>query len=345
VVGRTLPLSGPIAAYGQAKMEGADLLIRHVNATGGINGRKLVAVTLDDGYDPLRAVSNVRELDAKHKPVALLNTLGVPVVAKLMPVLEELKLPGLGLSTGSAAVREPASRYVLPVRAGYREEGEHTIRLLQSIGVNRIALVEQDDLFGKTVADGYREAMQSSNQQLAGTFKMKRDQPDATPVVAALQQLQPQAVLVALNALPASEFVKRYRAAGGGARLYAMSVTDTTQIAKLAGEDARGMGFSQVVPLPTSSSRRVVRDYLELAQAAGHTPSFYSLEGYLETRVLVEALRKPGKPPSREGLVDALEGLRKVDLGGYEVEYGTGNRRGASFVELVIIGPGGRLLK
>jgi len=345
VIGRTLPLSGPIGAYGKAKMEGADLLINAVNAKGGIQGRKLVVVTLDDRYDPEQAVANVRALDGERKALVLLNALGVPAIAKLLPLLEELKLPGVGFSSGLAAVREPARRYVFPVRAGYREEAEHTVRQLRAIGFDRVAMVEQDDLFGKSVADAYRAAMQANGMRLSGLTKVLRDRPDVASAVATLNKAQPQAVLLALNALPAAAVVKAYREAGGAGALYAMSVTDATQMAGLAGERARGMAFSQIVPLPTSGSRRVVRDYLELAQMAKHAPSFYGLEGYVEARILVEALGKLTLPPTREAVVDMLGSFNRLDLGGFEVTYGSTARQGARFVEMVIIGPNGKLIK
>jgi branched-chain amino acid transport system substrate-binding protein len=99
------------------------------------------------------------------------------------------------------------------------------------------------------------------------------------------------------------------------------------------------------VPLPTSGSRLVVRDYLELAQAGGHAPSFYGLEGYVEARILVEALGKLPGPPTREAVVDMLGSFGRMDLGGFEVVYGKTSRQGARFVEMVIIGPNGKLIK
>ncbi|MBI2768954.1 MAG: ABC transporter substrate-binding protein [Burkholderiales bacterium] len=344
VIGRTIPLTGAIAAYGKAKMEGGDLAINQANVSGGINGHRLRLVTLDDAYDPEKAIANARELDQKHSAIVLTNVIGVPVVAKLMPVLGELRLPAVGLSSGSPLVREPAQRYVIPVRAGYREEADHIVRLLRTLGIQRIVLLEQDDLFGKTVADAFRHAAQVNDARLTATIKYQRDKPDTTSIIRTLKPLEPQAILMAANAMPASEFIKDYRASGGGASLYAMSVTDATQIAKLAGPAGRGTAFSQIVPLPVNGSKKVVREYLELARAAGHPPSFYGFEGFLEVKVILEGLRNM-KAPGREGLVEAIERLRKIDLGGFEVEYSSGSRRGSSFVELVIIGTDGRLLK
>ncbi|MCA0214904.1 MAG: ABC transporter substrate-binding protein [Proteobacteria bacterium] len=343
VVGRTLPLSGAIAVYGKAKMEGADLAVRQANAAGGIAGRPLRVITLDDAYDPDRAIANTRELDQKHGAIAMINTIGVPVVAKLMPVLQELRIPAVGLSSGAPSVREPAQRYVIPVRAGYREEAEHIVKLLRTLGLKRVALLEQEDQFGKTVADAFRHAAEQGGA-LAATVRMTRDQPDTAAAIRAFRTVEPQAILIAANAIPAAQFIKDYRASSGAASLYAMSVTDASQIAKLGGDAARGTAFSQVVPLPIAGSRKVVRDYMELARRSGHQPSFYGFEGYLEVQILLEGLNAM-RVPTREALVEALERPRRIDLGGFEVEYTNGSRRGSSFVELVIVGAEGRLMK
>jgi len=273
----------------------------------------------------------------------MINTIGVPVVAKLMPVLQELRIPAVGLSSGAPSVREPAQRYVIPVRAGYREEAEHIVKLLRTLGLKRVALLEQEDQFGKTVADAFRHAAEQGGA-LAATVRMTRDQPDTAAAIRAFRTVEPQAILIAANAIPAAQFIKDYRASSGAASLYAMSVTDASQIAKLGGDAARGTAFSQVVPLPIAGSRKVVRDYMELARRSGHQPSFYGFEGYLEVQILLEGLNAM-RVPTREALVEALERPRRIDLGGFEVEYTNGSRRGSSFVELVIVGAEGRLMK
>lgn len=345
VLGRTLPVTGPIAVYGKAKMEGGNLAIQQVNDQGGINGRSISVVTLDDAYDPVRAERNVRELDERHRPVALMGAVGVPVVASILPTMETLKLPVVGLSSGADAVRTPSKRYVFPVRASYRLEGEHTVRLLKTIGTTRIAILRQSDPFGTTVAGAYEEAARAAGLEIAGIVTIDRDQEVLDPAITEIRKIGSQAVLLALNAEPASRFVKAYRGQGGAAGLYAMSVTDMSQVSRRAGDASRGMAFSQVVPVPTDATRKVVREYAELATKSGHVPSFYGLEGFIEARVLIDALRRCGGNINREGLVEALERVGRWEIGGYTVEYGKGVRTGSVFVEMAIIGTGGKLLK
>jgi branched-chain amino acid transport system substrate-binding protein len=142
------------------------LAIQQANDTGGINGRGISVITVDDAYDPARAERNVRDLDDKHRPVALMGAVGVPVIASILPTVEALRIPVIGLSSCAPAVRTPSKRYVFPVRASYRLEGEHTVRHLKTIGITRIAIFRQSDPFGTTVAASYEEATRAAGIEI-----------------------------------------------------------------------------------------------------------------------------------------------------------------------------------
>ena len=123
VVGRTLDLSGPLKSYGEAKRDGGDAYIAKFNASGGIGGRPIELVTLDDKYLPAMTVDNLRRVASERNPVAFLGLFGVPTVAAALPVLKELKIPAVGLTSGTDAVRQPLNRYAFPVRAGRHFSG------------------------------------------------------------------------------------------------------------------------------------------------------------------------------------------------------------------------------
>ena len=104
--------------------------------------------------------------------------------------------------------------------------------------------------------------------------------------------------------------------------------------------EGRGVAVSQVVPLPTSEGEALGRDYVKQIGGVSNA-SFASLEGYIGARVLVEGLKKAGKAPTRESLVDALERLGTIDLAGFKVKFAPGNHNGSSLVELTVIGAQG----
>jgi branched-chain amino acid transport system substrate-binding protein len=113
VVGRSLALSGPLKGYGEAKRDGGDAYVAKINAAGGVGGRSIELVTLDDAYAPTTTVANLKQLAAERKPTAFLGLFGVPTVAAALPVLLDLKIPAVGLTSGTDALRKPLNRYAL----------------------------------------------------------------------------------------------------------------------------------------------------------------------------------------------------------------------------------------
>jgi ABC-type branched-subunit amino acid transport system substrate-binding protein len=125
-------------------------------------------------------------------------------------------------------------------------------------------------------------------------------------------------------------------------------VVNPAEIVRLAGlANAHGLGISQVVPYPYQPKLPVVREYQQLLAkyAPGAEVNYTSFEEFLGAKVLVEALRRAGPAPTREGVVKALESLQKFDLGGLVVSYGPNNRIGSRSVEVTVIGSTGRLMK
>ena len=135
--------------YGAAKKVGGEAYIERINREGGIRGRKIVLTTLDDRYDAAEAVKNVRKLD-EDGVIAVLGTLGVPAVAAILPVIDQLRLPAVGLTSGAAAARNPVRRYAFPVRASYADEAEAIGNQLATLGLKNIAVFYQNDGFGKS---------------------------------------------------------------------------------------------------------------------------------------------------------------------------------------------------
>lgn len=158
----------------------------------------------------------------------------------------------------------------------------------------------------------------------------------------------PQAIIMISVNRSTAAFAQQYRAAGGGAQLYNISVVDPAELVKLAGIKAvHGLGISQVVPFPFGANKPVVREYQALMKKYGgdQALSYTSFEEFLGAKVLVEGLRRAGAAPTRARLVKALESIDNFDLGGTRVQYSPTNRIGSRFVEVTVIGGAGKLLR
>ena len=346
-VGRTLPLTGPLTSYGVAKKLGGDAYIERINRDGGVRGRKIRLTTIDDRYDADLALKNIRTMDG-NEIVALLGLLGVPAVAAAQPVLEQLKLPAIGLTSGAPSVRTPLRRYSFPMRASYADEAAAITQHLTSLNMNKVLVVRQQNPFGTAVADTMIAALDKAGIKPVADIPYKVDGSDVKEVVAKMVAVGPvNMVFLAMQSGVAVPLIDTMRTTNAqvGAEIFSVSAVDTTVLANMLKDKARGVAISQIVPL-NQPTLPLVREYLrDLKAIEGGTPSFYGLEAYLEAKILVEGLKRCGANISRESLVTALESLGTFDLGGMVVTYGPGKREGARFVDLTMVSRNGTLVR
>lgn len=345
VVGRSLPLTGPLKSYGEAKRDGADAYIRKVNAAGGVGGRAIELVTLDDNYQPPRTVENLKKLAKERQPTAFLGLFGVPTVAAALPVLEELKIPAVGLTSGTDALRTPHRRYVFPVRASYADEARKLVGHVKVVNITRISVLFTDNPFGKSVKDSLLAALREGGLS-ATPVPMDPAAKDAAAAVRTAIGSDPQAVFLTMLSQAAVPVLKELRASGFRGSLYTFSPVDTSTITKELGQDARGLAITQIVPIPAGTRIKVVAEYVKaLADANLGGPSFYGLEAFIEAKVLVEGLRRSGAGATPGSLVTSLETLNDLDVGGYYVRYRPGEHAGSSFVEIDVIDSKGAVMR
>ena len=139
------------------------------------------------------------------------------------------------------------------------------------------------------------------------------------------------------------EFVKRMREADTGIQVFALSVVSPSVMVDRVGSSSAGIGFSQVFPM--SAAVPMVRDYLALMKkyAPDVEPGYFSLEGYVNARLLVNALRRAGPNPTRQTVLVALQQTKELDLGGFFLNYRDDKTNGSKYTELTVIGRDGKL--
>src|SRR5688500_13026403 len=140
VLGQSVALSGPAQELGKDMQLGAQLYFDAVNAKGGVNGRKIVLKTLDDGYEPGRAAENTKKLINDEKVFALFGYVGTPTSQASLPIFTEARVPFVGPFTGAELLRQPFNRYIFNVRASYFDETEAIVQHLTAMSVDKIAV-------------------------------------------------------------------------------------------------------------------------------------------------------------------------------------------------------------
>ncbi len=341
-IGQTAGFSGPVAAGVKEITDGAKLYFDAVNARGGIGGQKIELISLDDKFDPKLAAVNAEKL-IEQGVLALFLTRGTPHTEAVLPLLAQHRLALVAPSTGAMLLHEPVNRQVFNVRATYQREAERAIQHLVATGVTRIALLHVDDSFGTDSAAGALKGLQQAKLQAVAQLKFPRVKPELGPLIAQVVKADTQAVLFIGTGDAVSSGLKLLRAAGSSAQLLTLSNNASSGFIKQLGEQARGVVISQVFPSERSMGTPMVREARELATAAGRaelTPA--NLEGFAAAKVLVAALGKAGKEPSRASLLKALDGLGKLDLGGLELSFSPTDHTGLDYADLSIVGPDGK---
>lgn len=345
LVGQTAGFTGPVAAGVKEVTDGAKLWLDAVNARGGVSGQAIELVSMDDRFDPRLSAQNAKVLIEERRVVALFLTRGTPHTEAVLPALQAHRVPLVGPSTGAMVLHQPVSRHVFNVRATYQREAEKAIEHLNTLGIHRIAVVHADDSFGRDGLEGAGKGFARAQLQPAAVLKADRNQPDYAQLVPALVGAQSQAVLWIGSAKAVADGVRALRQAGSAAHVVTLSNNASSGFIKALGEHSRGVIVTQVFPYERSIAYPMVKEAMELAKARGVELSPAMLEGYAAAKVLVEGLRRAGRNPTREKLQAALEAMKRYDLGGLEVGYGTGDHTGLDFADLSIVDLEGRFVR
>ncbi|HLS87920.1 MAG TPA: ABC transporter substrate-binding protein [Burkholderiales bacterium] len=346
LLGQSVALSGPAAQLGIQMRAGLKAYFDFVNAQGGVHGRKLELLTLDDGYEPSRTVPNTRRLIEKERVFALIGYVGTPTSAAALPIFTEAKVPFIGPFTGAELLREPFNRYVFNVRASYYDETDRIVEHIVALGGRNIAVFYQNDAYGQAGLKGVEIALAKRGLKPGALGTVERNAVKVEDAVKGIGASSPDAVVMIGAYAACAEFIRQMRRAGSAATFYNVSFVGSKALADALGKDGVGVAISQVVPFPWGGAVPVVREYQALSAKAGNTDyNFSAMEGFLVAKVFVEGLRRAGRNLTREGLVDAMEKMNDVDLGGFYISYSPKSRAGSRFVDMTIIARDGKFLR
>jgi len=342
LIGRSAGMTGTIAARMKPATEAMTAYFDQVNAAGGVNGRKIKLLNVDDGNDPKRAMDNTRKLITEDKVFALFSPSGTPTTQALLPVATSLQVPLVGSTSGADSLRKP-NKYFFHLKGSYGDEFSKMAEHLKTTGVARVVVMYSDDGAGREGRDLAEAALQKQGMKALASIGFKPGEVKAA--IDKMVKADPQALILPSVAGPGVEFYKEFVKLPNRPQVLTWSIMVVEGIYKEVGDKAYGLVVAQIVPSPADRSFGVVRDYQELLKKNSLPDGGYSgMEGYIGARVLVEALKRAGKEPTRDKLIATLEGMHDFDLGGEVVNFGP-DHVGRRFVELTIVGKDGRFLR
>jgi branched-chain amino acid transport system substrate-binding protein len=348
LVGQSAVFSGPVAETGNNYRRGIELYFEQANKAGGINGRKLQLKSLDDAYDPKRTVENTRALIHEHNVFALIGYVATANLIASLPIAEEAQVPMFAPLVGTTSFRTKHNHYLFNVRASYRSELARITQQLVTVGSDDVAVVYQDSVFGKSNMQTLMELLQDNKLKVVKSLPMPINAADAKDIVAQLKAAQPKVIVMVMAGAMSEVLIRDVRAASLGAPVYTISVgiADAKASAARLNGALRGVVTASIVPSPKLERYGIVKEYRKAIAASGNGADNYTvLEGYIAAKVFAEGLRRAGRSPTREGFINALEGMGKYDLGDFMVEYGPANHNGSNFVELEMYTAAGDLVR
>lgn len=346
LIGSCSALDGPARFLGTNTVLGATAYLHMVNDKGGVHGRRVQLQAFDDGYDPDKTATCFQRL-LKEDVFAAGFFVGTPTAAKYVPLAEEHRLPVVGLFTGAQLLYSPLKHWVINVRASYYDETREMVDgLWNDQNVTKIGVIYQDDAFGKAVLDGVKLALEKHHATPTGLGTFARNTVDVDAGIKAARAANPEAVVLVGPYAPVAAIVKRAHAQGWRPLFLTVSFVGTEAFIQEAGQDAEGTVITQVVPPYDRTDLPTIALYRDALQKyyPNTPPSFVSLEGFVDAMVLVEGLKRAGKDPTREKLIQSIESIRGMDMGlgpKLTLDYGPADHKGFNEVYATVV-KGGR---
>ncbi len=362
LLGQSAAFKGAAAGLGTELWRGAQAYFDKVNAAGGVNGRKIRVVSMDDGYEGDVTLPNTVKLITQDNVFALFGYVGTPTLVKALPAIQNYSDQGLFLFsnfTGAQPQREPPhNKYVFNVRASYRQETAALVKNFEKLGLNKIGIFIQNDAYGRSGEDGVARALKEKGLAIVAETTYERNVPYETDMdkqVADLKAAGADAVICVGAYNQCAAFIRDVRKAGWDVPIANLSFVGANQLLLKLVEEEKASGKtmtahlvnSQVVPCWTDTSNALVAEYRadmdqdnpqlppEL-QDPGYKPfpySFGALEGYLNAKIFVAILKKTPAKLTRKSFIKAAESTKGLDLGmGSKLSFSPANHQASSQV-------------
>src|SRR5262249_33785654 len=219
VLGMSAACSGQAKELGRGMKLGMETYFQHVNENGGVNGRKIRLVALDDGYEPSKALPNMKLLHDEHKVFAVIGNVGTPTAAVTIPYALDKKMLFFRAFTGSGILRKvPPDRYVFNYRASYAEETAAMVSYLievKKLKPEQIAVFAQKDAYGDAGFAGVAKALRKHSRDQEKILRVGYER-NTVKVDEAVQEIlkhqdEVKAIIMVPTYQPAERFIQRLK--------------------------------------------------------------------------------------------------------------------------------------
>ncbi|MBU1003722.1 MAG: ABC transporter substrate-binding protein [Proteobacteria bacterium] len=367
VLGMSAAFTGPTRDLGLELYRGAQAYFDKVNQSGGVLGNRISILPLDDAYDPHRCQNNTVTFIQRTQVFALFNYVGTPTSTQVLPLLKRYADRNMLLLfplTGAEPLRRrPYVDKIYNLRASYNDEARALVNNFLDAGREKIAVLYQADAFGRNGWDGIRQALASRHLGMVAEASYHRGAvfgDDMTPQVDILKHQEPQAVVCVGTSAACAAFIRDAHTQGLDVPIATLSFANPQTMLELLKNQKqpehryKNIIASLAVPCHKDRSLAAVQEFQELMKTTpppppGLTDAPYSspdfspvaFEGFLNAKVLVQALERIGPHPNRTALALALEDPQGFDLGlGHRVAFSQDRHQALSTVYFVSLDDG-----
>lgn len=323
-IGQSLPYSGPASAFGViGRAEQA--FFKSINAAGGVNGRKITLISLDDGYSPAKAVEQARRLVEEDKVAAMFNVLGTPLNIAIRKYLNAQKVPQLFIAAGASQFADPVN---YPWTMGWQptllsEANFYAADLLRANPGAKIAVLYQNDDFGKELLAGLKQGLgDKAATMILSTQSYEATDPTVDSQTVAMQTSGADTVFLFAYPKQAAQAIRRIYDLGWKPRAYlhlgSASVTSTMIPAGVEkGVGVLTAGFIKDVTdskWADDPDFKAWRAWMQAWLPEGDLNDGLNAAGYSMGQMLVQVLKQCGDDLSRENIMRQAANLKEFRL-------------------------------
>ena len=325
VFGQSAAFSGPAQELGINMNLGIMAAFEEANRNGGVHGRTLELVTRDDAYEPEAAITNTQALINDEQVFSLIGAVGTPTSRSATPVAAEANIPYVAPFTGAGFLRDDHWENIINLRASYAQETEEMVeRLTTDLGITRIAVMFQDDSFGRAGYNGALAALERRGMSLVATGVYPRNTTAVKSGLLDLRLGEPEAVILIGAYQPLAALISWARHIDFDPIFMTVSFVGSNALADELGPGGEGVYVTQVIPFPTDLSIPVVASYTAALAAydPNAQPGFVSLEGYIAGRMAIAGLEGCGADLTRDCFLENILGAGLIDVDGFTMDFG-----------------------
>jgi len=318
VLGSSYPFSGPGAAYGVVS-EGAQAYFNLINERGGIDGRKIRSILLDDAYQPSKVVTNVRQMVERDQVFAIFNIGGTAHNLAVLSYINQKKVPQLYINTGAVVFGDTPEKnpWTLIGIPSYASEAAAFVRYLEKVKPDaKIGVLYQSDAFGQDLLKSFEDALKGTKLNLVAKESYNPTEPSVDSQVSKLERSGANVFVSFTIPKFASQAIRRVAELNWKPLQLLTSVSASTELVlKPAGLDA-SQGIVSTAFLKDPTDPKFAKDPAVLEYEAALKKSFPNanpndplrIRGWALAQVMVKALQDM-KTPTRAGLMAAATNM------------------------------------